>query len=192
MSKKFFKICLILLIVVTSVVLVYLNIKKSIEIKQEKYTALQKINEVKEIFEKYCKIQIFLSGEFDDSRLDEIKNRINNIDNIKFEKYISKAEALEIMREKFNSETTKSVLDEYNEENNIFPASITVLIKFNEQVNEIDDKLFNDIESQLSNIEGVIEVKIGNKFFLDIYKQSGLSGLKKIIKEYERIADKLD
>ena len=99
-------------------------------------------------------IQVFIENEATQEQIDEIGNKIRNLNGVSTVEYKSKEDALEQMREKFGDK--KDLLDGY-EENNIFPASYVVTLTDLNQSKEVQDQIltFENIKKITSKDETI-------------------------------------
>ncbi len=101
--------------------------------------------------EKDMTIVVFLDKKVTDEEIENIKVKIENLDNIKSISFNSKEDVKKEMQKE--SEIFKSILNEYNEDNN--PLQDTFLIK-------VDDiNTIGDTASEIQSIEKISLVKYG-------------------------------
>ena len=71
-------------------------------------------------------IQVFINNDATQEQIDEIREKIRSIDGVNNAVYVSKEEALQQMKDQFGER--QDLLEGYDEENNIFPASYVVTL----------------------------------------------------------------
>lgn len=93
-------------------------------------------------------MQVFLFNDATPKQIDEVEKNIRAIDGISTTEFISKEEALNTMKNKYEG---KVDLSEYEGKNNIFPASFIVKIK--------DQSKFEKIYKQIEKLNNVKNIK---------------------------------
>ena len=102
-----------------------------------------------EVVQQEPGMQVFLYSDATQKQIDEIEEKIRSIDGVLTTEYVSKEEALNKMKEKFED---KLELSEYEGKNNIFSASFIVKIKDQSKYEKIYEKI-----GKLSNVKRVIK-----------------------------------
>lgn len=99
-------------------------------------------------------IQVFIENEATQEKIDEIGEKIRNLDGVSTTDFVSKDDALNQMKEKFGDK--KDLLEGY-EENNIFPASYVVTLTDLSKSKEVQDQIltFDSIKKITSKDETV-------------------------------------
>ena len=109
-------------------------------------------NDFEKKYENISKIepgmQVFLDNDATQEQIDRIGKTIRLIDGVSSIEFVSKQQALEKM--KTNFEDNQWIFDEYEGENNIFPASFIVKIKNQSEYEKVYEQI-----SKLKNIERI-------------------------------------
>ena len=110
----------------------------------------------KECFEKYCSIRLFVDRNATDDEINNIRNKLENIGNIKSIKYISKEEALQQIKDRLGE---KSLLED--RDSSIFPVSFELTLNI---TNKKDGKMIKEkVMKEVSEIEGIDKIKISEE-----------------------------
>ena len=162
MNKKRLIIILAVLLVVCCIILLtfYIINKK----KKDDQEAIK-------ILEKYCEMQVFL--ELDNNDIDKIKNKIENIENVKSVEVISGEDAVNTMKDKFGDEIMKDF------DVKRLPISLYIRVK----LDSVDDyrTVPSRIKNEVSKIEGVDKISGAKEGFVEVdsvYQKTGIMGLK--------------
>lgn len=108
------------------------------------FTLGENINHIMTTIEKSQGIQVFIKNEATEDQVKEVGENLKKISGINTVEYVSKEEALQQMKEKF--EERKDLLSGYDEKN-IFPESYVVTLT--------DLNLTKEVKEQIQNIENV-------------------------------------
>ena len=108
------------------------------------FTLGENINHIMTTIEKSQGIQVFIKNEATEDQVKEVGENLKQISGINTVEYVSKEEALQQMKEKF--EERKDLLSGYDEKN-IFPESYVVTLT--------DLNLTKEVKEQIQNIENV-------------------------------------
>lgn len=176
MKKKAIAILVLLIIVIILSTISIIKIKEKRELQLQK---AQEDAEIIEVFENKLGYQIFLK---DDADIDKVRSEISKIKEIKDINFVSKQDALELMKEKFKDNV--HLLDGYEGENNIFPNSFIVKIEV-KSLDDINHEYFENIKNKLERIDKVETVTGSYETYIDIYEEYGIKELKKLINEVE-------
>lgn len=111
-------------------------------------------------------IQVFIKDDTTQEQIDELGEKIRKIDGVSTVEYVSKDDALGIMQERFKE--NPEVLEGYDEENNIFPASYVVTLSDLTKSKEVQDQILTfehikNIESKDKTVETLINLANGIK-----------------------------
>ncbi len=98
-------------------------------------------------------IQVFINNGTSDEEIKAIGDKLRRIEGVSSAEYVSKEQALEQMKKNF--EDRKDLLDGYDGENNIFPASYIV--------NLSDLKLNSQVQDQINKIDNIKKVRSSNE-----------------------------
>ena len=109
---------------------------------------------VKEI-ESAQGIQVFIKNEATQDQVEELGEKIRNLDGVSTTQFVSKEDALNQMKEKFGDK--QDLLDGYEGENNIFTASYVVTLTDLNQSKSIQDQIltFENVKKITSKDETV-------------------------------------
>jgi len=99
-------------------------------------------------------IQVFIKNEATQEQIDDIGEKIRNLEGVSTTVFVSKEQALDQMKERFGDK--KDLLEGY-EENNIFPASYVVTLTDLSRSKEVQDQIltFDNIKKITSKDETV-------------------------------------
>lgn len=97
----------------------------------------QNINSMMKQLEGEQGMQVFLK-EISDEQIQEVGEQLRNIDGVNSAEFVSKEEALDIMKSEFQDQA--NLLDVY-EENNIFPASYVVTLNDLSKADEVKQSI---------------------------------------------------
>ena len=167
-------IVLIIILTLSIIFIIKLKEKIDIKLKKEKEEA-----ELVEIFQDATKYSIFLE---DDADVHKLKDEILNINGVISAEFISKEDALEIMKERFKD--NNDLLEGYEGENNVFPNSYIVQIELN-SIDDINSKYFGKFINEFEKIEGVQKVTSSYETYINIYENYGIEKFKKFLEEVE-------
>lgn len=130
----------------------------------------QNINSIMKQLEGEQGMQVFLK-EISDEKIQEVGEQLRQIDGVKSAEFVSKEDALKIMKSEFQDQ--EDLLDVY-EENNIFPASYIVTLNDLSRANEIKgkiealdegkeeaDKVIKEVRSSDQTIEALMNLANG-------------------------------
>ena len=111
-------------------------------------------------------IQVFINNDTTQEQIDEIGDKIRQINGVSTVEYVSKDDALEIMRERFKD--NPEALEGYDEEHNIFPASYVVTLSDLTLSQEVQDQILTfdhikNIESRDQTVDTLISLANGIK-----------------------------
>ena len=111
-------------------------------------------------------IQVFINNDTTQEQIDEIGEKIRQINGVSTVEYVSKEDALEIMRERFKD--NPEALEGYDEEHNIFPASYVVTLSDLTLSQEVQDQILTfdhikNIESRDQTVDTLISLANGIK-----------------------------
>lgn len=99
-------------------------------------------------------IQVFINNDATKEQIDEVGEKLRNLDGVSTTEYVSKDDALKQMKERFGDK--QDLLSGY-EENNIFPASYVVTLTDLSKSKEVQDQIltFDNIKKITSKDETV-------------------------------------
>ena len=99
-------------------------------------------------------VQVFINNDATQEQIDEIGDKIRQIDGVSTVEYVSKDDALQQMKDRFGDK--QDLLEGY-EENNIFPASYVVTLTDLTKSQEVQDQIltFDNIKKITSKDETV-------------------------------------
>ncbi len=99
-------------------------------------------------------IQVFINNDATKEQIDEVGEKLRNLDGVSTTEYVSKDDALKQMKERFGDK--QDLLAGY-EENNIFPASYVVTLTDLSRSKEVQDQIltFDNIKKITSKDETV-------------------------------------
>lgn len=112
----------------------------------------ENVNYILEQVQKNQGIEVFIQNEATDLEIDELEEKIKNLEGINTVTFKSKQEALESMKE--NLKDNQDLLDGYEGESNIFPASFIVTLT--------DLKMATEIEAKISTMDYVKKITSNN------------------------------
>lgn len=116
----------------------------------------ENVNSVLEQVQKKQGMEVFIQNEATDEQMDTLEAQIKAIEGINTVTFKSKQEALDSMKE--NLKDNQELLEGYEGENNIFPASFVVTLT--------DLSLAIDIEAKISSLENVKKITSNNETIL--------------------------
>ena len=130
----------------------------------------ENVNSVLEQVQKNQGIEVFIENEATDEQISELESEIKSLDGINTVTFKSKQEALDLMKE--NLKDNQDLLEGYEGENNIFPASFIVTLTDLSLATEVEAKIDsmdyvkkitsnNDTINTLMNIANGIRIAIG-------------------------------
>ena len=130
----------------------------------------ENVNAVLEQVQKNQGVEVFIENEATDEQISELETKIKALDGINTVTFKSKQEALDLMKE--NLKDNQDLLEGYEGENNIFPASFIVTLTDLSLATEIEAKIEamenvkkitsnNDTINTLMNIANGIRIAIG-------------------------------
>ena len=125
----------------------------------------QNLNHFVEEIEAEQGMQVFIKEEATQTQIQEIKNQLQNIEGINTIQYVSKEDALQVMKNKFGEKS--SLLKGY-ELDNPFPASYIVTLT--------DLNLSEDVQNKINQIELVDDITSSDKTISTLVKLA--SGIK--------------
>ena len=108
----------------------------------------ENINSVLEQVKRLQGMEVFILNEASQEQIDALGNDIRNLDGVNTVKFKTKEQALETMRE--DMKEYKDLLEGYEGENNIFPASYIVTLT--------DLTLTEEVEGKIASMEGVKKI----------------------------------
>lgn len=105
-------------------------------------------------------IQVFVKNEATQEQIDELGEKIRNIDGVSTVDFISKDEALEQMKERFGDR--QDLLDGYEGENNIFTASYVVTLTDLTKSEAVQDQIntYTDVVKKITSKDEVVTTLI--------------------------------
>lgn len=106
------------------------------------------VKDFEEISQQEPEMQVFIKVDATQEQIDIIEKEIKSIDGVGETEFISKDEALNQLKEKFNDKS--DLISNYEGENNIFPASFIVRIK--------DQSKYKKVYEQILKIKNVKKV----------------------------------
>ncbi len=116
----------------------------------------ENVNSVLEQVQKKQGMEVFIQNEATDEQMGTLEAQIKAIEGINTVTFKSKQEALDSMKE--NLKDNQELLEGYEGENNIFPASFVVTLT--------DLSLAIDIEAKISSLENVKKITSNNETIL--------------------------
>jgi hypothetical protein len=134
---------------------------------------------LKEILNENVEAKIFVTNSSTEEQLKQYEEELNSLTNIEVIEFVSKEDALDMMKDKFNDDNTKTILNEYEGDNNIFPNSYIVKIKLNDNLQTVDEiqEYFDNKKEEMESVDGVIKVTMSTLTLLEIYKEYGIEAL---------------
>lgn len=124
-------------------------------------------------------VKVYLDKNISEDEIKKIEKELKRKEYINSVKYISPEDALNIMKNQYKENSY--ILDGYEGENNIFPASYQIKIVFN-SIDDINDEYFDYIEKDLKKIENIDKVVTSIKTYLSVYEKYGMDALEEYIK----------
>ncbi len=112
----------------------------------------ENVNSVLEQVQKNQGMEVFIQNEATDEQISTLESQIKALDGINTVSFKSKQQALDLMKE--NLKDNQDLLEGYEGENNIFPASFIVTLT--------DLGLATQIEAQVENMENVKKITSNN------------------------------
>lgn len=112
----------------------------------------ENVNYVLEQVQKNQGMEVFIKNEATDEQISELEGKIKELDGINTVTFKSKQEALDSMKE--NLKDNQDLLEGYEGENNIFPASFIVTLT--------DLSLATQIEAKVESMENVKKITSNN------------------------------
>ena len=112
----------------------------------------ENVNSVLEQVQKNQGMEVFIQNEATDEQISTFESQIKALDGINTVSFKSKQQALDLMKE--NLKDNQDLLEGYEGENNIFPASFIVTLT--------DLGLATQIEAQVENMENVKKITSNN------------------------------
>ncbi len=105
-------------------------------------------------------IQVFVKNEATQEQIDELGEKIRNIDGVSTVDFVSKDEALEQMKERFGDK--QDLLDGYEGENNIFTASYVVTLTDLTKSEAVQDQIntYTDVVKKITSKDEVVTTLI--------------------------------
>ena len=105
-------------------------------------------------------IQVFVKNEATQEQIDELGEKIRNIDGVSTVDFVSKDEALEQMKERFGER--QDLLDGYEGENNIFTASYVVTLTDLTKSEAVQDQIntYTDVVKKINSKDEVVTTLI--------------------------------
>lgn len=110
------------------------------------------INSILEQVQRSQGMEVFILNEATQEQIDELGNKIRALDGVNTVKFKTKEDALDSMKESMKE--YKELLEGYEGENNIFPASYVVTLT--------DLSLSEDVEDSIASMEGVKRITSSN------------------------------
>lgn len=138
------------------------------------YLTLQVINENVHNMKESVNIIAFLENDTEEARISELEKEIENIENVKSVRYISKDEGLENYKENLidegDEEMIKIIEESVADEENPIPASFSISTESSEANSEIKDNLSSFDEVYKVNDGSIITDFLGviNKYIKNI------------------------
>ena len=112
----------------------------------------ENINFVLEQVQRSQGMEVFILNEVTQEQIDELGNKIRALDGVNTVKFKTKEDALDSMKESMKE--YKDLLEGYEGENNIFPASYVVTLT--------DLTLTEEVEGKIATMEGVKRITSSN------------------------------
>lgn len=112
----------------------------------------ENVNSVLEQVEKNQGMEVFIQNEATDEQISDLEDKIKALNGINTVTFKSKQEALDLMKE--NLKDNQDLLEGYEGENNIFPASFIVTLT--------DLSLATEIEAKIGTMENVKKITSNN------------------------------
>ena len=112
----------------------------------------ENVNAVLEQVQQNQGMEVFIENEATDEQISELETQIKELDGINTVTFKSKQEALDSMKE--NLKDNQDLLEGYEGENNIFPASFIVTLT--------DLSLATEIEAKVESMENVKKITSNN------------------------------
>ncbi len=133
----------------------------------------ENVNSVLEQVQKSQGMEVFIQNEATDEQTSELEMKIKALDGINTVTFKSKQEALDLMKE--NLKDNQDLLEGYEGEKNIFPASFIVTLT--------DLSLATEIEAKIETMENVKKITSNN---------DTINTLMKIRSNFSNIANDFD
>ena len=112
----------------------------------------ENVNSVLEQVERNQGIEVFIQNEANDEQISELESQIKSLNGVNTVTFKSKQEALDSMKE--NLKDNQDLLEGYEGENNIFPASFVVTLT--------DLSLAKEIEAKIDSMDYVKKITSNN------------------------------
>ena len=120
----------------------------------------ENVNSVLEQVQKTQGMEVFIKNEAINEQISILENEIKSLDGINTVTFKSKQEALDLMKE--NLKDNQDLLEGYEGENNIFPASFIVTLT--------DLSMATEIEAKISTMENVKKITSNNDTITTLMK----------------------
>lgn len=120
----------------------------------------ENVNSVLEQVQKTQGMEVFIKNEATNEQISILENEIKSLDGINTVTFKSKQEALDLMKE--NLKDNQDLLEGYEGENNIFPASFIVTLT--------DLSMATEIEARISTMENVKKITSNNDTITTLMK----------------------
>lgn len=124
------------------------------------FTIGENVNSILEQVQKKQGMEVFIETEATDAQISELEEQIKELEGINKLTFKSKQEALDLMKE--NLKDNQELLEGYEGENNIFPASFIVTLT--------DLGLATDIEAKISAMENVRKITSNNETIMALMR----------------------
>lgn len=124
------------------------------------FTIGENVNSILEQVQKKQGMEVFIETEATDAQISELEEQIKELEGINKVTFKSKQEALDLMKE--NLKDNQELLEGYEGENNIFPASFIVTLT--------DLGLATDIEAKISAMENVRKITSNNETIMALMR----------------------
>lgn len=120
----------------------------------------ENVNSVLEQVQKNQGMEVFIENEATDDQISDLEAQIKSLNGINTVTFKSKQEALDTMKE--NLKDNKDLLEGYEGENNIFPASFVVTLT--------DLSLATEVEAKIGTMENVKKITSNNDTITTLMK----------------------
>ncbi len=180
MKKKLILIVLLIFIVIALMIFIFhidkYNTEEENKVSSSSKEDEEKIKEEQElidVFNKNCKITVYLNSDVSDEEVENIKNELNKKNYISSIELISSEDALEDLKGRFSD--NENIFEGMED---VLPTSYELRIKFETIEDVMNDEYIEKIKEELEEVSNIKKVSSNDETMKSIYENYGIEALK--------------
>ena len=180
MKKKLILIVLLIFIVIALMIFIFhidkYNTEEENKVSSSSKEDEEKIKEEQElidVFNKNCKITVYLNSDVSDEEVENIKNELNKKNYISSIELISSEDALEDLKGRFSD--NENIFEGMED---VLPTSYELRIKFETIEDVMNDEYIEKIKEELEEVSNIKKVSSNDETMKSIYENYGIEASK--------------